>query len=374
MPSVPSTGGLEISGPCNDVPADKSRAARSGGNDRRCAVTRRIGPRDGMVRFVVAPDGTLTPDLAETLPGRGLWVTASREVLASPGLARAAARSVRRQVSVPADLPAMIERLLEQRCRATLGLARRAGLVESGFDKVRSAIVSGDATLLLTARTVRAGTAGSWRGAQRPGRSGFGSVRPWTRLNWAPRSAANGRSMSPLRTARWPIACTAIYSGWPACRELTARTGRRRRQTPPPRRMAKRRKNRRRNGNGMVETKQDDEKKPLTLTRPGRLGAEEDGRVRCGEAELFPRPVQDRCRRGQEKAHLQARRKWPYGRSQGKSSGKRRGRLYREEEGQHRTGAEPGRARGSDARPKTGRRDPCARRTAAAGRRKSARH
>ena len=152
MPSSPCTDDPEFSGPCSDVPAKRGRAAGSGGNDRRCAVTRRAGPRDGMVRFVVAPDGTLTPDLAETLPGRGLWITASRDVLAAPGLARAAARSARRQVKVPADLPALIERLLEQRCRATLGLARRAGQVESGFDKVRSAIVSGEATLLLTAR------------------------------------------------------------------------------------------------------------------------------------------------------------------------------------------------------------------------------
>ena len=105
-----------------------------------------------MIRFVVAPDGSLTPDLAETLPGRGLWVTAARDILAAPGLAKAAARSVRKPVSVPAGLPDTVERLLAQRCRATLGLARRAGLVDGGFDKARTAIVDGGATLLLTAR------------------------------------------------------------------------------------------------------------------------------------------------------------------------------------------------------------------------------
>ena len=136
----------EVSGPERDGPG------AGGGNPRRCAVTRRTGPRDGMIRFVVAPDGTLTPDLAETLPGRGLWATASRDVLAAPGLAKAAARSVRRRVSVPAGLPETVERLLAERCRATLGLARRAGLTESGFERVRTAIVAGGATLMLTAR------------------------------------------------------------------------------------------------------------------------------------------------------------------------------------------------------------------------------
>ena len=122
------------------------------GNPRRCAVTRRVGPRAGLIRFVVAPDGTLTPDLAETLPGRGLWITASRDALAAPELAKAAARSVRKRVSVPDGLPDTVERLLAQRCRATLGLARRAGLVETGFEKVRAAIAENRATLLLTAR------------------------------------------------------------------------------------------------------------------------------------------------------------------------------------------------------------------------------
>ena len=139
----------DISGPGDGAP---DTDCRSNGNRRRCAVTRRTGPRAGLIRFVVAPDGTLTPDLAETLPGRGLWVTASRDALAAPGLAKAAARSVRKRVSVPDGLPDTVERLLAQRCRATLGLARRAGLVEAGFERVRAAIAEDRTTLLLTAR------------------------------------------------------------------------------------------------------------------------------------------------------------------------------------------------------------------------------
>lgn len=168
MPLPASTADPDVSGPDSDVRSAGDRGSESGraesdrgnsdrgdtvgGNPRRCAVTRRSGPRDGMIRFVVAPGGTLTPDLAETLPGRGLWVTATRDALAAPELAKAAGRSVRKRVTVPAGLADTVERLLAQRCQATLGLARRAGLVESGFDKVRTAIVAGGATLMLTAR------------------------------------------------------------------------------------------------------------------------------------------------------------------------------------------------------------------------------
>lgn len=163
-PDFPGPGVGPVEGPGEDCPDADSRAGsdqdgsdrdgsdRADGNPRRCAVTRRTGLRAGLVRFVVAPDGTLTPDLAETLPGRGLWVTASRDALAAPGLTKAAAQSVRKRVSVPAGLPDTVERLLAQRCRATLGLARRAGLVETGFEKVRAAIAEGRATLMLTAR------------------------------------------------------------------------------------------------------------------------------------------------------------------------------------------------------------------------------
>ena len=34
-----------------------------------------------MVRFVVGPDGTVVPDIAEKLPGRGLWLTAERDIV-----------------------------------------------------------------------------------------------------------------------------------------------------------------------------------------------------------------------------------------------------------------------------------------------------
>ncbi len=157
MPSPTAAAVPDPAGPGDGLRAGSGQAGdraagRGGGNDRRCAVTRRTGARAGMIRFVVAPDGALTPDLAETLPGRGLWIAASRAALAAPGLAKAAARSARRPVSAPGDLAATVERLLAQRCIATLGLARRAGLVESGFEKVRAALAGGGAMLMLTAR------------------------------------------------------------------------------------------------------------------------------------------------------------------------------------------------------------------------------
>ena len=49
---------------------------------RRCIVTRTKKLREEMLRFVVDPDGRVTPDVAMRLPGRGVWVLPKRDALA----------------------------------------------------------------------------------------------------------------------------------------------------------------------------------------------------------------------------------------------------------------------------------------------------
>ena len=49
--------------------------------DRTCIVTGSALPRDQLIRIVSGPDGVAVVDLAEKLPGRGVWVTNSAEAL-----------------------------------------------------------------------------------------------------------------------------------------------------------------------------------------------------------------------------------------------------------------------------------------------------
>ncbi len=108
-----------------------------------------------MIRFVVAPDRTLVPDLTATLPGRGIWLSACGDVLetarAQGGLGRAFARAARGPVIVPPDLPALLEAALVRRIGELLGLARRAGQAVAGFDKAREWLRSGRARLIVQA-------------------------------------------------------------------------------------------------------------------------------------------------------------------------------------------------------------------------------
>ena len=118
---------------------------------RRCIVTGTVGPVDGMIRFVAGPDHQLYPDIEGRLPGRGMWLSARRDVVNTAVAKTSFAKAARQKLDVPADLADRLEALLRRRCLDILGLARRAGQVVSGYEKVRAALKAGDGAVLLAA-------------------------------------------------------------------------------------------------------------------------------------------------------------------------------------------------------------------------------
>lgn len=132
-----------------DTPEDV--AADEKGPLRRCIVTGAVGPKEGMIRFVVGPDRTPVPDLEGRLPGRGMWLSAKRDVVNTAVAKAYFAKAARQKLDVPADLADRLETLLRRRCLDILGLARRAGQVVSGYDKVRTELKAGRGAVLLAA-------------------------------------------------------------------------------------------------------------------------------------------------------------------------------------------------------------------------------
>ena len=118
---------------------------------RQCAVTRERLGKDGLVRFVLSPDGVVTPDVAEKLPGRGVWIKADRSVLAEAVKKNAFARAFKSQAGVPDGLPDTVEALLVQRFIGLLGMAKKGGDIVLGFDQVRDALQKRPPGLLLEA-------------------------------------------------------------------------------------------------------------------------------------------------------------------------------------------------------------------------------
>jgi uncharacterized protein len=113
---------------------------RSRGAERFCVATRAVQPVEHMIRFVIAPNGEAVADLKHNLPGRGVWVTATRSALDQAQKTNAFARGFRRDVRLAGDLVPRTERLLENAALDALAVARKAGLVAMGFAQVEIAL------------------------------------------------------------------------------------------------------------------------------------------------------------------------------------------------------------------------------------------
>lgn len=129
-----------------------TKPERDDGQARRCLVTRRSLDPDRAVRCVVDPEGRVRPDLARRLPGRGMWLSAERDVVNRAVARNLFARAAGGQVRVDPRLADDIEDLLTRRMLDALGLARRAGEVVAGFEQVRARLRAGPVGILMAAR------------------------------------------------------------------------------------------------------------------------------------------------------------------------------------------------------------------------------
>lgn len=116
---------------------------------RTCIASRVARAPGDLIRFALAPDGAIVPDLAQNLPGRGAWVTNSREWVTEAVRKKAFERAWRRKVTVPADLCDCIDDLLTKRALEALSLANKAGFVVTGFSNVDQAVAAGEAAVLV---------------------------------------------------------------------------------------------------------------------------------------------------------------------------------------------------------------------------------
>jgi len=134
-----------------DQPGELDRGPHARERGRFCVATRTVQPVSDLIRFVVGPDGEAVPDIKCKLPGRGVWVTATREALEDSIKRKAFARGFRRDVRLPPDLVARTERLLEQAVLDALAMAHKAGLVAAGFGRATTALEREDVVALLHA-------------------------------------------------------------------------------------------------------------------------------------------------------------------------------------------------------------------------------
>lgn len=125
--------------------------------ERRCILTGDHGSRNELLRLAISPDGLVLPDPLARAPGRGAWLGVSRaelEAAMAKGRLRAAlARAFKgASLTVPDDLPGLIESALTRALLDRLGLEMRAGKVLLGSDRIAEHARGGAVSLLLHAR------------------------------------------------------------------------------------------------------------------------------------------------------------------------------------------------------------------------------
>lgn len=118
---------------------------------RRCLVTGESRDRSALLRFVVDPERRIVPDVDGRLPGRGLWLTPTRDSVKTAVAKRLFARAAKQDVVTESDLDDRVEALLVRRSIECLGLARRAGQAVAGFTQVGKAVRDGGVATLVEA-------------------------------------------------------------------------------------------------------------------------------------------------------------------------------------------------------------------------------
>ena len=124
---------------------------RDDGPERKCLATGEVRPKSDLIRFVAGPDGTVVPDIAGKLPGRGFYDTADRKALETAVAKKLFSRGAKAPVNVPDGLVDEVERQLARRVVDLISLARKAGKAVAGYEKVNSWLDREEARVLIQA-------------------------------------------------------------------------------------------------------------------------------------------------------------------------------------------------------------------------------
>ena len=105
-------------------------------SERTCITTGQTLPPHRLIRFVAAPDGYAVADLTGKLPGRGAWVTASKDAIRRAEKRGYFKRALGVGLQSDDETIMMIAVNLRARALSIAGLARRSGILLGGSGKL----------------------------------------------------------------------------------------------------------------------------------------------------------------------------------------------------------------------------------------------
>ena len=118
---------------------------------RKCIVTGQILEKENLLRFVVTPDDQVVPDFKKKLPGKGVYVVNAKTSLQKAIAGNLFAKALKKKVKVDEELLNQVETILSKNALSCVSLARKAGCLVCGMDKVKDLLKKEKAAFLLEA-------------------------------------------------------------------------------------------------------------------------------------------------------------------------------------------------------------------------------
>ena len=120
--------------------------------ERRDIVSGSVMDGADLLRFTVTPDNMVIPDFKKKLPGKGIYVACSMSSLKIAIEKNLFAKAIGKKVKLPSDFLKMVENLLRNKGLKAICLAKKAGNLLTGFEKVADALKKDKVAFLLEAK------------------------------------------------------------------------------------------------------------------------------------------------------------------------------------------------------------------------------
>ena len=118
--------------------------------NRTCIVTGEEKTKEQLLRFTLTPDNQVVPDFNKKLPGKGFYITNSRTVL-EQALNKNIYKKLGKNVTVMPNLIEIVENVLKNRALEAINLAKKAGSLITGFEKVKENLQKGKVAFIIEA-------------------------------------------------------------------------------------------------------------------------------------------------------------------------------------------------------------------------------
>ncbi len=118
---------------------------------RKCIVTGKVMNKKDLLRFVVTPDLLVVPDFKKKLPGKGIYVTNSKKILQTAIDKNLFAKASKLNVKPNLDLSLQVEGLLKKKALDAVSLAKKAGILVLGLEKVLEVLKKNSVAFVLEA-------------------------------------------------------------------------------------------------------------------------------------------------------------------------------------------------------------------------------